>query len=77
MARIDKLHAWRLAHEYSYAAAARRLGLRGKNPGRTYQRYENGERLPAPDVMRRIVAATNGTVQPNDFYRLEEKEAAE
>lgn len=31
-------------------------------------RYVNGERLPRPDVMERIKAATGGVVEPNDFY---------
>ncbi len=30
--------------------------------------YLRGERIPAPEVMRRIVAATGGAVTPNDFY---------
>ena len=31
-------------------------------------RYVNGERIPNRDVMERIAAATQGKVQPNDFY---------
>ena len=31
-------------------------------------RYANGERIPRPDVMARIVAETDGEVQPNDFF---------
>lgn len=31
-------------------------------------RYANGERIPRPDVMARIVAQTDGEVQPNDFF---------
>lgn len=31
-------------------------------------RYENGHRIPGRDVMARIVAVTDGAVQPNDFY---------
>lgn len=30
-------------------------------------RYLNG-RVPRPDVMRRIIAITAGSVTPNDFY---------
>lgn len=33
-------------------------------------RYIRGERIPAPDVMRRIYVVTGGSVQPNDFYDL-------
>lgn len=31
-------------------------------------RWANGERLPRPDMMRRIEAATGGKVRPLDFY---------
>jgi DNA-binding transcriptional regulator YdaS (Cro superfamily) len=31
-------------------------------------RYANGERIPTPDIMRQIKAATEGKVTPNDFY---------
>ena len=31
-------------------------------------RYITGGRMPTKAIMRRIVDATNGAVQPNDFY---------
>lgn len=31
-------------------------------------RYERGSRIPRPEIMRRIVTATEGAVQPNDFH---------
>jgi len=34
----------------------------------TCSRYVSGSRIPHPSVMTRIVAATKGAVQPNDFY---------
>ena len=33
-------------------------------------RYRRGERIPRPDVMRRIVEVTEGQVGPADFYDL-------
>lgn len=30
-------------------------------------RYRRG-RVPAPEIMRRVVKRTKGVVQPNDFY---------
>lgn len=33
-------------------------------------RYRRGERIPRPEVMRRIVEVTNGAVGPADFYSL-------
>ena len=34
----------------------------------TLSRYAAGIRVPKPRVMERIVTATGGMVQPNDFY---------
>ena len=31
-------------------------------------RYERDERIPAREIMPKIVAETDGAVQPNDFY---------
>ena len=30
--------------------------------------YRNGQRIPRPAVMERIVDVTSGQVNPNDFY---------
>lgn len=43
---------------------ARRIGIA---PAALY-RYLAGARIPRQDVMRRIVEATAGAVQPNDFF---------
>lgn len=37
-------------------------------------RYISGTRIPRPETMAKIVAATGGAVQPNDFF---DTEAAE
>ena len=42
----------------------------GKSIGITSQavaRHSRGERWPRPEIMRRIVNATDGSVMPNDF----------
>ena len=36
----------------------------------TVNRYIRGERIPRPEVMRRIVEVTEGKVGPADFYDL-------
>lgn len=36
----------------------------------TVNRYIRGERIPRPEVMRRIVEVTDGQVGPADFYDL-------
>lgn len=38
--------------------------------GEAVRRYRAGERIPAPDVMVDVFLATEGAVQPNDFYNL-------
>lgn len=39
-------------------------------------KYCLGQRIPRPDVMRKIFAATNGAVTPNDFFLSDEQIAA-
>ena len=41
----------------------------GSSPQAIY-RYEDGDRVPAPKVMHKIVEATGGDVTPNDFISL-------
>jgi predicted transcriptional regulator len=36
----------------------------------TVSRYLNGERMPKPRNMAKIVAVTGGRVRPDDFYAL-------
>jgi predicted transcriptional regulator len=36
----------------------------------TVHRYLAGESIPAPPIMRRIYAQTDGQVSANDFYEL-------
>jgi predicted transcriptional regulator len=33
-------------------------------------RYVKIKRIPRPEIMQRIVSATGGAVQPNDFHNL-------
>lgn len=42
---------WRRASGLSQADVAKLLGLTGKNPARTWQRYETGERQPRSNVI--------------------------
>jgi transcriptional regulator with XRE-family HTH domain len=38
-------------------------------------RWSNGERIPTKENMQRIIAYTNGEVQPNDFYNTADSHA--
>jgi DNA-binding transcriptional regulator YdaS (Cro superfamily) len=61
MKLIDYLNA----HDIGFAEFARRIGGVSRM---TVQRYANGARMPRPDAMVRIIAATDGAVTPNDFF---------
>ncbi|GGJ14033.1 helix-turn-helix domain-containing protein [Neoroseomonas lacus] len=61
-----KLRDFMLARELSEAQLGRLLGI-GQA---TVNRYVRGERIPRPEVMRRIVEVTKGAVGPADFYDL-------
>ena len=57
------LTQWRKSHRINQASLANRLGV-SKN---TISRWEVGERIPCPALMRAIHAATDGKVTPNDL----------
>jgi transcriptional regulator with XRE-family HTH domain len=61
------LDEFRKAKDWTVRELAKRLGL---HDARSAQRYMSGERMPRPDVMRRIVEVTKGKVGPADFYDL-------
>lgn len=61
-----KLQSYLATRAYPAREFSRRLGI---SPA-AVARYAAGKRIPAPDVMRRIVVETEGAVTPNDFYDL-------
>lgn len=60
-----KLLAYLTKKKESPNAFATRIGV----PPHTVYRYLAG-RVPRPDIMSTVYKATNGNVQPNDFYEL-------
>ena len=57
------LKQWRTDRKLTLAEAAALLGICGKNPARTYQRYETGERsISDPVLIDRIEHATDGKI---------------
>ena len=50
---------------------AEKIGVSGE----AVRRYALGRRTPRPAIMRRIVEATGGAVQPNDFLLDQEAES--
>jgi len=61
-----KLQAYLASRDCPAVEFGRRLGVSKTS----VSRYASGERIPAPEVMRRIVAETKGAVTANDFYDL-------
>jgi transcriptional regulator with XRE-family HTH domain len=59
--RIDPKH-WRLNGHLSMAAMAAAAGVRGKNPSRTWQRWETGERAPPLRVIVEIERISDGVI---------------
>ncbi len=53
---------WREAAGLSMAAMARNLDIGGKNPSRTYQRYESGEQNCPLEIVAKVEKLTGGNV---------------
>lgn len=63
---VMKLANYLAHHKISYSEFARRIGT---PHARTVERYAKGQRVPAGHMMAAIVAASQGAVQPADFFR--------
>lgn len=60
-----QLNAYLAANGLNFTQFARQLGT---PHARTVERYAKGQSIPGKVMMRKIVAATSGAVQPNDFF---------
>lgn len=61
---IMKLADYMLANQIGPSALAETVGVNHA----TIIRYRDGRRIPRPETMARIMAATGGQVGPADFY---------
>jgi|TARA_B100000989_G_scaffold282309_1_gene247253 transcriptional regulator with XRE-family HTH domain len=52
----------------SYRQLAKNLGISGKSPESTVQRWCKGKRIPEKNFMEKIKQITKGKVTANDFY---------
>lgn len=59
-----KLQEYRKKENKTQNEVAEDLGVAQSNVAS----WENGLRIPRPEIMQKIIAYTNGEVQPNDFY---------
>lgn len=62
------LSIWISENGLTVAAAARRFGIGGVNPGRTLDRIMSGERQPDADMISRIIETTEGSVTATDMH---------
>lgn len=62
--------AWRVACGLSLHALARRVGIAGVNPARTYSRYERGESQCPSEIVERVRTLSQGAVGAEDWQRV-------
>ena len=61
-----KLQDYRKQRNKTQEQVAEELGVAQSN----IASWENGIRIPTKENMQKIIAYTNGEVQPNDFYEV-------
>lgn len=54
--------AWRMSLQMSQTSAAQRVGIEGKNPARTWQRWESGQQEPPLRVVIAVEQISGGRV---------------
>ena len=65
-----KLKDYRTKNKLSCSELARKIGFQNINPATNVWRWENGQRIPRKEEMKKIYLGTEKQVQPNDFYDL-------
>lgn len=61
-----QLREWLIKNGKTPDQFRREIGL---SASASVYRYLCGKRIPRPEIMERIRQATNGEVQPNDFFK--------
>jgi len=67
MSEIITPQQWRNQAKLSLSTVARLLRIKGNNPGRTYQRWESGERKPSPDIIVAVETLSGGSVTASSW----------
>lgn len=62
--------SWRVDAGLSLAAVAARAGIVGKNPMRTYGRYERGEQPCPAEVVEAVRALSDGRVSAETWHQV-------
>lgn len=60
-----KLSDYLTAHAVTYSGFAAAIGVAN---AKVVERYAKQQRIPRPEIMRKIVGATGGAVRADDFY---------
>lgn len=67
--QVMQLREYLKQYHLGAAQFARMLGVKSRM---TVYRYLRGERIPSAEMMKKIVALTDGLVQPNDFFTVDQ-----
>lgn len=65
---VMKLKEWRSTQTHTLADVAEKIGISGRNPSRTLQRYEDGSQWPDAPLLDAIIALTNEQVTLQDMH---------
>jgi transcriptional regulator with XRE-family HTH domain len=60
--------AWRLQAGLTLASVARAAGIEGRNPAKTYSRYEQGESACPAEIVERLRALSQGQLGAESFH---------
>lgn len=64
---------WRQRQKLTLAAVAALVGVNGKNPARTWHRWERGEGRPSACVIAKIEAISKGVVSVKSWAAVQEQ----
>lgn len=60
--------AWRLQAGMTLATVARAAGIEGRNPAKTYSRYEQGESACPAEIVERLRTLSQGQLGAESFH---------
>ena len=70
MDTIRQPKAWREEQRFSLAHVARSCGIAGRNPAKTYSRYELGESPCPAEVVEAVRVLSAGAVTAESFHHV-------
>lgn len=64
---------WRQSRQMSLGGAASFFGVTGKNPARTWQRWETGARVPPIEAIVRVEKLSGQEIKAADWYAVRQR----